>query len=472
MKKINIAQLIPQDICLSCDVCCRYAEQFSIWTPFVLKEEVADFETYDILPGFMETSCGTNIRAVKNNGIYACPFFNKDGSACAIYNTRPFDCQLYPFVISYSQDYAAIILAADCQCPYIAGEKNATAVIKHAAALRDIIEKEEIATLVYENKGLIMNHADSFHPFFRLDRISHKVFGESSGLKVISAKDRELFRQFFQPKKVRLFSHTFEYIYSWQDLAYIFWNIVDDNLLVFWRQADDFFLLIPPMGKEISSRAMEYSRQLCKDIGGLIIENAIQEDTQVLKQYGLRTKVANHEYICDRQSLISLRGDKFKSARWSYNYFNKNFKAKIRKFGSQDTDACLKLYDSWAQGRLNKYQDRYYRLLLEDSFFSQRRLMLEFDFLKLRGEVVEIDDRISAYSLGYPIDDNCFCVCSEVADLQFKGISEFVFREFCRELVGFKFVNLMDDSGLANLKRKKLSYLPSQVNPIYTCRLF
>ena len=54
-----------------------------------------------------------------------------------------------------------------------------------------------------------------------------------------------------------------------------------------------------------------------------------------------------------------------------------------------------------------------------------------------------------------------FCVLLEVCDLKFKGISEYIFREFCRGLTDYKYINTMDDSGLENLRISKLSYHPS-----------
>jgi len=41
-------------------------------------------------------------------------------------------------------------------------------------------------------------------------------------------------------------------------------------------------------------------------------------------------------------------------------------------------------------------------------------------------------------------------------------------REFSRELGGYKYINIMDDSGLKNLKRVKLSYKPVRLVPSFT----
>ena len=65
-----------------------------------------------------------------------------------------------------------------------------------------------------------------------------------------------------------------------------------------------------------------------------------------------------------------------------------------------------------------------------------------------------------AYTFGFEITKDMFCVLLEVCDLKFKGISEFIFREFSREMNQYKYINAMDDSGLENLRISKLSYHP------------
>ena len=62
-----------------------------------------------------------------------------------------------------------------------------------------------------------------------------------------------------------------------------------------------------------------------------------------------------------------------------------------------------------------------------------------------------------------------FCVLFEIADLNINGLSQFIYREFCQELMSsYRWINAMDDSGLENLKRVKRSYHPTKIIPSYT----
>jgi hypothetical protein len=53
-----------------------------------------------------------------------------------------------------------------------------------------------------------------------------------------------------------------------------------------------------------------------------------------------------------------------------------------------------------------------------------------------------------------------FCILYEITDLGIKGLAQFIFRRYCQELKDYKFINIMDDSGLENLRRTKLAYKP------------
>ena len=56
----------------------------------------------------------------------------------------------------------------------------------------------------------------------------------------------------------------------------------------------------------------------------------------------------------------------------------------------------------------------------------------------------------------------------EITDLSTKGLAQFIYREFCKELMDtYRWINAMDDSGLENLKRVKNAYHPTRLIPSY-----
>lgn len=113
-----IKQFVPQDICLKCRVCCRFKEEDSVWTPCLLDEEVQVLLDKKDLPPTL-ISIDRKIQAFPNpdGGGFVCAFFDTQNNKCKIYDLRPFECQLYPFLINMRGK--KIFLTIDLNCPYI-----------------------------------------------------------------------------------------------------------------------------------------------------------------------------------------------------------------------------------------------------------------------------------------------------------------------------------------------------------------
>jgi len=71
-----------------------------------------------------------------------------------------------------------------------------------------------------------------------------------------------------------------------------------------------------------------------------------------------------------------------------------------------------------------------------------------------------------AFTFGFKLNKDTFCILYEITDLSIKGLSQFIFRQFCSELKNHRYINIMDDSGLVNLKRVKLSYHRREQSPV------
>ncbi len=91
-----------------------------------------------------------------------------------------------------------------------------------------------------------------------------------------------------------------------------------------------------------------------------------------------------------------------------------------------------------------------------------------FQELGLIGKVVRINDEVQAYTFGYELNRDTFCILFEISKLSIKGLAQYIYREFCKELLHtYKWINAMDDSGLENIKRVKLSFHPTKLIPSY-----
>ncbi len=278
----------------------------------------------------------------------------------------------------------------------------------------------------------------------------------------ICLKDKPVFDKFLCLNNHRLSLYAFENIFIWKDLYDIFWAKIDQRLCVFFKDRVGCFLYLPPQGKSLGlktvSKCFEIMDRYNKNRLISRIENTEKKDTSFYKKFGFEIILGGRDYICKRRELVSLSGNRLKRKRAAANFFQKNYCFKYRPYKDEDCQECLNLYKSWSGGRKEKNKDLVYQGLLDDNFTVFKTALGSYRKLGLIGKVIETEKRIQAATFGYALG-NSFVVLFEICNLKFKGIAQYVFREFCREQSAVD-INIMDDSGLESLKRVKLSYRP------------
>lgn len=342
------------EYCLTCEICCRFPERHSQLIPFFMGRERG-------------TYYGCRIDVIKHGDGYICPYFLPNENRCSIYEKRPLDCRLYPFMITYDETYRKVILVLDNHCPY-------------ANPVRNPIEITE------PDIGFINDPQPNTTFVKELPELSEFVFGKTGRFRKLRLEDRHIIP------------------YLWKDIM-----------------------------------------------------NVLYEEETGKVYYNFR-QYTNKDYIYLKRDLSELKGDRYKDKRNLCNYFEKNYSYKT--IGLLPSDEHLILDNKWAGNKTNTYQ----RQLAEDSFFFHRRAFIDFNKLGLEGIEIRIDNKLTAYTFGFGREDT-FYILGEIADQNYKGINQFIFREFCRLLPSsYIYINTMDDSGIEGLRRNKLSYRPIQMN--------
>ena len=407
-----LKQIIPSNICLSCDVCCRFLDKDADLRPFFLAHEI----TSKIKP-YLDKTSRLELKEFQN--MYICPFFNTKSNKCAIYSKRPFDCQLYPFAVMFDEKHEKIVLGIDKKCPFALNPENTRLIKENFHYLVDLLEKKENASLIAKNPSFIGNFQEDVVQFSYLDTLTKMLINnpEKKGFKEISLKDKPALDMYFKKIERPDSSQNFVNLFIWKD-----------KNPVWWKKKGD------------------YLEMLIETDSGYIDFNSLE-------------KFPDYTYL--QKNLAGLMGNKYKHKRACCNYFSKNYKFEYLPYIESMKKDCLKLFSKWASERKKKFPDLYYHKLLEDSFSAHKLAIENCKSLGLIGRVIKIRGKIRAYTFGFELNKDMFCVLLEVCDLKFKGISEYIFREFCRGLTDYKYINTMDDSGLENLRISKLSYHPS-----------
>ena len=68
------------------------------------------------------------------------------------------------------------------------------------------------------------------------------------------------------------------------------------------------------------------------------------------------------------------------------------------------------------------------------------------------------------------MNDETFCILVEVADPAIAGLASFIFQAFADDeaVRPYRYLNAMDDCGLAAIARTKRSWRPASLEPVYT----
>ncbi|MFH1577779.1 MAG: phosphatidylglycerol lysyltransferase domain-containing protein [Candidatus Omnitrophota bacterium] len=289
--------------------------------------------------------------------------------------------------------------------------------------------------------------------------------------KQLKLSDREIFESFFGLCQHRLSPYQFSNIFIWKGLFDIFYAVLNGCLCVFFKDKTGCFMYLPPLGGNPDSSVINRCFAVMDGFNAnkaiSRIENVEEAGLKFYRNLGYGYFVKPGDYLCLRRDIVSLKGNRFKPKRASYNYCIRQYNPQLRLFQEGDQEACLSLYQGWAGERKKKFFDPVYQAMLDDGFSCQSAAIENFSQLDFSAYVVEIKNRITGYTFGFPLNRTTFCILFEICDLDYQGISQFIFSQFCRQLSGYRYINIMDDSGLANLRRVKLSYHPVEIIPNY-----
>jgi len=139
----NLKQFVPATICLLCDGCCRFKEESSLWRPKLNSNELSSriFERTVAKDGRLKTCCVSKE--------HLCSFFNPEDHTCHIYTKRPFECQLYPFLLHHRD--GKVVLSVHLLCPYVQQTKAKPIFQEYTKYLQNYFNRVEVRDYLHNN---------------------------------------------------------------------------------------------------------------------------------------------------------------------------------------------------------------------------------------------------------------------------------------------------------------------------------
>jgi hypothetical protein len=289
--------------------------------------------------------------------------------------------------------------------------------------------------------------------------------------KKIKRADKKTVVSYLRHMPHQLSVYSFAQIAIWKKLYTIEWLRIEDTLCIFFKDTLGSFMNCEPLGKVISAGAVAAAFRVMdgcnKNKAYSRIENVEEGRVEFYHSLGYEAIPKGGDYVYERARLAQLRGDSYKSKRASCNFFEKTYDGRYMAYTSRYRQACLDLYDAWARGRMATTGDRVYAGMLRDSRACLETALYKPSELGLIGRMIVIDGSVKAFTFGYELNNDTFCILYEIADLEVKGISQYIFRQLCIEKGQYRYINAMDDSGLSRLQSVKRSYRPTAIISAY-----
>jgi uncharacterized protein len=277
-------------------------------------------------------------------------------------------------------------------------------------------------------------------------------------------KERKRIEHYLRQRDNRLSSYSFVTLYAWQDFFEFSFKEINETLCIFAEDQVGRFMYLPPLGKRLTEQTIkecfQYMDEKNKNKKISRIENVSSREDFVGNAFSFFKK--SDEFCYYKSDLIAMKGERYKSKRSPYNHFVKNYRYAYKPFEPSMMDDCMALYRSWKKERAEKNRDDIYLSLLEDNEKVHERVLRRAKDLDMIGRVVEVNGQIKAYTFGYSVGNDMFCVLFEIADIRLKGLPTFIFREFCGDaaLKPYAFINVMDHFELNEVERTKMSFHP------------
>ena len=150
-------QWVPSLVCLSCDGCCRFEDPESDWRPRLGRGEKPPVLT-EVPVDSLKDDAGF-FRTTAIDGIHYCLFLRREDNICRVYSARPFECQLYPFLLI--SEPPAVWLGVHLYCPYVQRKRQDERFTEYLATLKEFFASQEAQEFLRMNKGAFPDYRAS-----------------------------------------------------------------------------------------------------------------------------------------------------------------------------------------------------------------------------------------------------------------------------------------------------------------------
>jgi hypothetical protein len=474
-----LPQLVPSSACFACEVCCRFPDPDSALRPYFTAEEIAGAVAHGLNMGAFPDAGGSQVTLVPDAAGegFQCPAFNHQTGACGVYEHRPLDCQLYPLALMWDADHRAVVLGWDRKCPYGAGDLPAS-IRRHADRVLAMLEQPHTVQKIARHPRLVGRFQEDVAVLASLPRVTERIHAQwRQPLKRLLWDDLPRLQQALERSGLRgtVAAYSAPYHYLWNALLPYWWIELEGAFCLFVQSQAGWFMPLPPLGDGPIERPLAEAFSLLRRWNGHSavsrVENVPAASVPNLRAMGYHLAPKDPDYVYSADALANLSGDRYKSQRALCNRAEREGPMAVEPYHTSDLLERRDVFERWQAQKRSEAPGSYADALLEDSRSAHEVAWSHVADLNLSGAVLRFQGKLCGYTFGYWLDRKTWCVLLEVTDRTIRGAAQYLFRQSCRQALsqGAEFINTMDDSGLAGLRKSKEAYHPLARIESFTC---
>ena len=293
------------------------------------------------------------------------------------------------------------------------------------------------------------------------------------GLGTIAPEDRTRFTDAVAAEGVAGWSYYFPYLQAFSAASgneRLFFETENGSIAVYRyrvrRRGADLSLLLPPFpfSEPLLRRGLDRSAAFNADSLGRV--SRISEDCLApVARTGLEIRFNADEYVYDRAAVAKAKGSAFASLRRKLGRYDSP-DIRVRPYDPSDATECLSLLERWRAGlrergvRIGPYR-HYTRICLANANAYGSLL---------RGEIIELDERIVAFAFGGPITQETGSVFITVSDHAEPGIAYLQRAHLLKGFPELAYFNDNADSGRPGIAQMKRTFRPVRMHTLYSAK--
>lgn len=298
-----------------------------------------------------------------------------------------------------------------------------------------------------------------------------KMEGALEGLRPLDVGDLSRYKRAVEDGEQMGWGYYFPYLLSRcrPDRSMVLIGEERGSLCIYlWRRREgrprmDLLLAPAPMDVAVLDEGLERANEFNGDFSARVLRVDEKDADSVSRGAGLRVRLRKEQYLYSPQAFTDIGGRRFRTMRRNVDQVRRRSDIEVLPYSSEHLSGCRALLGSWGEQHRSAHGGA------GGVGTSSRAIDLieRFSEMNVRGEVVLVDGRLSAYAFGGEIRPGVGCFFDAKSASDVPGLSYFHRWSFLSKLLEFEIVNDGSDVGRSGLGQLKDSLRPVAMHGEY-----